>query len=299
MLKVIVDVKPDIILTFTIKPNLYGSIIAAITNIKIIQNITGLGSLHNQFGIIDTFTKFIYTKIATQANIVFFQNTDDLKYFSNYKPSLYKNYKLLPGSGVDTGKFCPVSGCEIKNKNNSIKFLFFGRLLEEKGIFHFLNVARYFFSIGSKNKFYVLGFLNSSNESSITFNDLEPYINQGIIEYLGSTDDVSLVLPSMDCVIFPSFYSEGVPRSLLESASCGIPIITTNNRGCKEVVVHGLNGFLCEPNNSESLLEQVIKFNQLDDRMRHEMGINSRRIALRKFDEKIVLNKYINALKIV
>ena len=160
-----------------------------------------------------------------------------------------------------------------------------------------VSAARHFFQHDPKHNFYILGFLDSENKSAISFNDLKPYIDYYNVTYLEPTDDVSSILCDFDCVVFPSYYFEGVPRCLIEAASCGLPIITNNSRGCREVVDEGFNGFLCEPKNINSLISKTNQFINLSFKSRLQMGKNSRQKALNNFDEEIVLNSYVNILK--
>ncbi|MDC3335253.1 glycosyltransferase, partial [Opitutales bacterium] len=260
-----------------------------------IPNVTGLGMLHTEHSFFSSSIKMIYRFCFLRISHVFFQNNDDLETFNlGFMSSRIKQI-VLPGSGVNINKFCPHYNTTKKSK--TIKFLFFGRLLKEKGVIEYLEAARHFYQHDPKHKFYILGFLDSENKSAISFNDLKTYIDYYNVTYLEPTDDVSSILCDFDCVVFPSYYFEGVPRCLIEAASCGLPIITNNSRGCREVVDEGFNGFLCEPKNINSLISKINQFINLSSKSRLQMGKNSRDKALNYFDEEIVLNSYVNVLK--
>lgn len=290
---VLIKVNPSFFLTFTIKPNLYGMIASLLTGTKVIPNITGLGSVESLDGIIPSVTRYLYRSISAFSHCVFFQNKDDMENFSLETLNTGIKQLVLPGSGVNVKKFKPN---KVKKNQNSIKFIFLGRLLRKKGIIEYIHSARLLSKKHNGVKFFVLGFLDSENESCITYDDLQPYIDDSSIIYLGSTDNVDLVLPNYDCVVFPSYYFEGTPRSLIESAACGLPIITTDSRGCKDVVDHNINGLICKSQDLNSLIEKLDQFINLDREIRIKMGINSRRKALKFYNENIVHNEYIKIL---
>jgi glycosyltransferase involved in cell wall biosynthesis len=293
ILFVLLRLRPNYFLTFTIKPNLYGMIASFVTGTKVIPNITGLGSIESHQGIIASLTKFFYRVTCAFSYHVFFQNKDDMENFSLKSLNSEIKQLVLPGSGVDVKKFTPQN---VKKRENCIKFIFLGRLLRKKGIIEYLQSARFIRKKHSEVKFFVLGFLDSENESCITYNELQPFIDDASVIYLGNTDEVDLVLPNYDCVVFPSYYFEGTPRSLIEAASCGLPIITTDSRGCKDVVDDNINGLICKSHDINSLIEKLNEFIILDHETRIEMGINSRNKALKVFNENIVLYAYTNIL---
>ena len=265
ILFIILKTKPDYLLTFTIKPNLYGGILSLFTNVKIIQNVTGFGTLHSQEGIIENITKKLYRFSTILSHKVFFQNREDCNFFVSANKKKPVNYSLIPGSGVDLSKFRPNFNANNfdYSDNNCYKYLFFGRLLWEKGVGEFLDTAKYFHLNRIAANFLILGFLDVDNPSALKKEDITAAVNDGYVKYLGSSDNVYKYLSGVDCVIYPSYYREGVPRSLIESAAMGLPIITTDSVGCREVVKDGVNGFLCLPQNSNDLIQKVLTFQQL------------------------------------
>lgn len=280
------EIKPDVILQYTIKPNIYGSIAARILNIPVISNISGLGTVFLNENISSKIARFLY-KISLKKNIVFFQNNDDKTLFIKNKLLKKEQTDLVPGSGIDT-KFYQ-SKKEI-NKT-SITFLFIGRLVKDKGIIEYINAIK---SIkNNKNiKFKILGSLYDNNPTSIKEEELNEWIDSGLIEYLGHSDNVKSEIEKVDCIVLPS-YREGLSRVLLEAASLERPIITTNAPGCRDVVKDNVNGLLCKVKNSDDLKKQIEKMISLNYAERKKMGEKGREIVVNTFNETLVINKYI------
>ncbi|MEA2096485.1 MAG: glycosyltransferase family 4 protein [Candidatus Cloacimonadota bacterium] len=283
--KLLNKLKPDLILSYTIKSNIYGVIAASKLRINYVVNIAGLGTTFRKKSITSFFIRRFYRYAVHKADFIFFQNNEDLKLFTlNQK---FNNFKLLPGSGVDLEKFKP----KITNKNEKFTFLLLGRLLKEKGIYEFVESAK---EVRKKYvaKFQLLGFIDSKNPIAIRKSEIDKWHENGVIEYLGFTNDVRRFILNADCVVLPSYYGEGVPKSLLEAASMGIPLITTDHTGCREVVEDGVNGFICQPRNIYDLSKKMIKMLNLKEEELKKMGLKSREKVVRSFDEKIVLDAY-------
>ena len=283
--KLFKNLKPDLILSYTIKSNIYGIIAASKLRISSVVNIAGLGTTFRKKNITSSFIRKFYRYAVHKADFIFFQNNEDLKLFTiNQK---FNNFKLLPGSGVDLDRFAP----ETTKKNNKFTFLLLGRLLKEKGVYEFVESAK---EVRKKyeTKFQLLGFIDSKNPISIKKSEIDSWHKNGIIEYLGFTNDVRRFILNADCVVLPSYYGEGVPKSLLEAASMGKPLITTDHTGCREVVEDGVNGFICMSKNVDDLSKKMIKMLNLKEKELKKMGLKSREKVIRDFDEKIVLDAY-------
>lgn len=287
--KLFITHKPEIVLNFTIKPNIYSSIIARLLGIKAISNITGLGTVFIKQTIVTKIVKLLY-KFALKNNYVtFFQNKDDKKLFLQNKLVLNKNIDVLPGSGVDLKKFKPI---KKSKENKKFKFLLIARLLRDKGIIEYIDAIKVIKSKYKNVEFHLLGAVGVSNNTAITHEELDFWVKNDLVVYLGMTDNVQEVISQADCVVLPS-YREGVPRSLLEASAMEKPIIATNVVGCKEVVKHGVNGFLCEVKNPYDLAKYMeIMINTSSER-RLEMGKAGRVKMLNEFDEEIVISKYL------
>ncbi|RJL38789.1 glycosyltransferase family 1 protein [Pectobacterium carotovorum] len=286
--------KPDLILNFTPKNNIYSAIAARINKIPVINNIAGLGTVFVNDSVVCQITRLLYRISQPKVNKIFFQNSDDRDLFLRYKISPENNTELLPGSGVDLERFKYTPTLN----DGKIRFLLVARMLYEKGITYYAEVAKKLKEkYGEDVEFRLLGFVDETNKNSISKNSIEQWVNDGFIIYLGTSDQVEEEIRRVDCVVLPSFYREGIPRSLLEAAAMGKPLITTDNVGCKETVVNNVNGFLCEPRSVDSLSTAIDKMIQLSHEQRITMGIESRSMVEDKFDEKIVIAKYINAIE--
>ncbi len=284
-------IKPDVILNFTIKPNIYSSIVSGVLGIKSISNITGLGTIFIKQSLVTKIAKLLYKVALGFNNKVFFQNNDDKSLFINN--GLVQEYKcdLIPGSGVDIKKFSPVK----YEGDGIIKFLVVARVLKDKGIYEYVEAAKILKLKYSNIELQLLGEVGVENKTAISEEELDSWIDEGLINYLGTSDNVEQFLAEVDCVVLPS-YREGTPRSLLEAASMEKPIVTTNVVGCKEVVDDGVNGFLCEVKNAEDLAKKMEMVINSSDEQRISMGKAGRKKIVREFDEKIVIDKYLKVI---
>ena len=292
-IKLFFSVKPDVLLSYTIKPNIYGSLVARLFNLPVIHNIAGLGATFSKNGWLNNVVRSLYRAALSRSAMVFFQNMDDRNLFVDEGLISHKRVDLLPGSGVDLKKFNPLPA----SKNTKVYFLLIARLLWEKGVGDFVQAAQILRQRGIKAEFFVLGFLDVQNPSAITQQQMDEWVAEGLVNYLGVSDNVSEHIAAADCIVLPSYYREGTPRTLLEAAAMAKPIVTTDAVGCREAVEDGVNGFLCEPRNPEDLANKMQIFSQLSHDDRNLMGKRSREKVEREFDEKIVINKYCQTIK--
>ena len=282
-------VKPDIICHYTIKPNIYGTLAASINNIPSINNVAGLGTLFLVDNMMTKLAKLLYKIALSRSHVVLFQNQDDCDLF--IEGGLVKKEKvdLIPGSGVDLVRFSPR---DKPYENDTLKFLLIGRMLWDKGVGEFVSAARLLKAKYPQVVFQLLGAVDADNRSAITKSEVQQWVEEGIVEYLGNTDNVGDYISMAGCVVLPS-YREGVPRTLLESAAMAKPLVTTDTVGCKDVVDDGVNGFLCELKSSEDLALKIEKIILMSNQNRITMGENGRRKIETEFDENIVLSKYL------
>lgn len=287
--------KPTYSLHYTIKPNIFAGLVARFDGVKVINNIAGAGKAFSKDGLFQKFIQLLYRIGLQKSTKVFFQNYDDMNLFLKNKVVNENISYRIPGSGVDLSHY---KYHEIK-KTEMIEFLFIGRLLKEKGIQYFLEAAKDVLNKGYNAKFSIVGELEGNNNDYIEKKNLENFLSLEDIYYYGSVspDDMPEIIKNASCVVLPSFYREGVPRSLLEAASMGKAIITTENVGCKEVVEEDKNGYKCEIKNSQCLSKSMIKFINLTFEDKVKMGHYSRQKMENEFDEKIVLNAYIKCIK--
>ena len=291
--KIFKKYNPEYSLHYTIKPNIFGGMAAYFTNIKVINNIAGAGkAFANENSFFAKFISFLYKIGLSHSYYILFQNNDDMKLFLDRKIVSKKNSKRIPGSGVDLTTY------KGKNNSNGKQFLFVGRLLKEKGIEYYLEAAKMTLEKYPDAIFKIVGEYEEQQEY-IEKEILNKYLENKNIIYYGavSPDRMPGILEETSCVVLPSYYREGVPRSLLEAAAMSKPIITTNNVGCREVVDENINGYKCEIKDSKCLYLSMVKFLELSDKERYIMGQQGRVKIEREFDEKIVLEQYINLIK--
>jgi len=278
----------DLVFPYTIKPVIYGSIAARLNHTAAISLITGLGftfsASSSKARSLQRITEFLY-KIALRKNkVVIFQNSDDLKLFKD-RSLINHNQKtaLVNGSGVHLDKY-PYR--VNKKPPDRMIFVMVARLIREKGIDLYVDAAKKLKSKYPYAEFHVVGSPNSS-PSAISEEHLMELNHKGIIVYHGFQENVPMLLSKSDVFVLPSYYREGIPRSILEALSIGMPIITTNTPGCKETIVPNKNGILIEPNNLHYLILAMEHFLK-KPKIIEEMGIASRKLAEDKFDVDII-----------
>jgi len=286
------NINPHAVLNFTIKPNIYSSIVAGVLGIKVISNITGLGTVFIKQTYVTKIAKLLYRFALKYNNKVFFQNKDDLNLFLKNTLVIEEKVDLLPGSGVDLNKFTPVQ----KQNNNKIVFLLIARLLKDKGVLEFIDAVKIIKKKYENVEFQILGAVGVENKTAIIKEELQSWIDDSLVSYLGTTDEVQEIIAQCDCVVLPS-YREGTPRSLLEACAMQKPIIATNVVGCKEVVDDGVNGYMCKVKDSKDLADKFDKMIHLTSEQRESMGIAGRKKIIKEFDEKLVIGKYCKSLK--
>ena len=285
-------VKPSAILNFTIKPVIYGTFAGKLLGgVPVINTITGLGTAFISNGFANKVAKFFYKFTFKYSHLVFFQNPDDQRFFRQLKIILKDNTKLVSGSGVDLVKFKP----RKNEKRNIIKILFIGRIIADKGIYELVESARIVKKEYPNVTFTLMGMLGAKNNTSISKDEIAYWVKEGIIEFIPFKDDIRDVLGGSELVVLPS-YREGTPKTLIEAASMAKPLIATDVPGCREVVNHEVNGFLCKVKDPVSLANSIKRFIELDYSNKIRMGLNSRELAEEKFDIVKVNNCYINEL---
>lgn len=279
---------------FTIKPNVFGSIAANLNGVPVINNISGLGTAFVRGGLLLGIAKALYRVALARSKMVFFQNDDDRTLFVNEHLVRQEQTGLLPGSGIDLMRFAPSD--RARARSDAIVFLLVARLLWDKGVGEFIEAARLVRQEMPEVRFQLLGFLDVENRTAVSREQVEKWVDEGLVEYLGFTDDVRPFLSAADCVVLPS-YREGTPRSLLEAAAMGKPLIATDVPGCREVVDHAVNGFLCKVRDPGDLAGKMIEFAMMDDASRDRMGARSRNKVERQFSETIVIEKYMRQIE--
>ena len=283
------DERPDVFLGYTVKPNVYGSLAAHALGIPVINNIAGLGAVFIKDSWLTSLVRLLYRLAFARSRRVFFQNDDDRRAFVEGGLVAPGQAARVPGSGVDLEGF---SLEPLPENGRRFRFLLVARMLWDKGVGEYVAAARSVRRRFPDAEFCLLGFLDVQNPAAISKEQMDTWVAEGTVKYLGTTDDVRPYIVAADCVVLPSYYREGVPRSLLEAAAIGRPIITTNAVGCREVVEDGVNGFLCRTRDVVDLADKLEKMIALSPEVRSEMGRRGRAKMEREFDERIVIDRY-------
>ena len=289
-------IKPDVVLHYTIKPNIYGTIACSLLGIKTVNNIAGLGTLFIKQNFVTKIAKWLYKYSQSKSDKIFFQNSDDYEMFTGEGLVEKAKCDVLPGSGVDTSKFVPI---EHIKEDDKFRFLLIARMLWDKGVGEYVEAAKIIKPKYPHVEFQLLGFLDVINKSAISKDQMQEWVDAGYVNYLGISDNVKDEIAKVDCVVLPSFYREGTPRILLESASMAKPIITTDNVGCRDVVDDVINGYLCEVRNAQDLANKMEMMLTIDENDRIIMGQYGRKKMVKEFDETIVINKYLETIKLL
>ncbi|MCT4478540.1 glycosyltransferase family 4 protein [Peribacillus frigoritolerans] len=285
--RIIKDIKPDLVLTYTIKPNVYGGLACRMSGITTIANITGLGSAVENGGILQKITLFLYKVSLKKAKCVFFQNKENQEFILK-KKIISGNHRLIPGSGVNLDYYSLLDYPSDK----TINFLFIARVMKEKGIDQYLEAADYIRGKYPNTVFHILGFCEDAYEDKLI--EMQA---KGIIKYHGMQSDVREFHKISHCTIHPTYYPEGMSNVLLESAACGRPIITTNRSGCREIVVDSMNGYIMKERNSQNLINKIERFLDLDHESKRQMGLAGRKKVENEFDRSIVIEAYYSEIK--
>jgi len=284
--------QPDIVLSYTIKSNIYGSLAAKSLKIPVICNVSGLGTTFLWKGWIRRAAITLYNRAFRSTDFTFFQNQDDRKLFLEQVKISPSKTGLLPGSGIDLFHF---KG-EPPPFSRSITFLMISRLIIEKGVLEYLAAAKKVLGIHENVKFQLLGKYEPEHKRCISEEDFEQIESGNWIEYLGEKEDVKEAITAADLVVLPS-YREGTPRTLLEAAAMSRPLIATDVPGCREVVSDGANGFLCVAQNADSLVKKIELFLALNPEEKQAMAKTSRALVEERFDEQIVIAEYSRKIK--
>lgn len=287
-IKLLSRVKPNMVFSYTIKPNVYGGIACQMLGIPYVMNITGLGTAVENKGIMQMITVLLYKMACRKAQRIFFQNTENMQFFADRKIAQEK-HALLPGSGVNLERF---SVLEYPD-DDTVEFSFISRIMKEKGIEQYLEAAEVIRGKYPHTRFHICGMCEKAYE-----NRIEEFQKKGIVTYHGMIRDVKTHLTGIHCTVHPTYYPEGISNVLLESSACARPIITTDRAGCREVIDDGVNGFVCKQKDSADLVKQIEKFLALTNAQRKEMGLAGRCKVEREFDRQIVVDKYCEEVRI-
>lgn len=281
-------VQPDVVFTYTIKPNVYGGMVCASLGVPYVPNITGLGTAIENKGILQIVTLNLYRYAMRKAQTVFFQNTANEEYFKSKKIAVGK-HKMLPGSGVNLKYFtyAEPKTTEIGRE----EFLFVGRVMKDKGIEEFLEAARLVKGEYPYTNFVVVGDLDGEYKDTLNQAQMD-----GIINYASIQLDVRPYYEKCDAVVLPS-YHEGMANVLLEASAVGRPVLASDIPGCRETYVEGITGIGFEPRSAKSLYQAIVRFIKISAEEKHRMGKRAREKVESEFDREIVIEKYIEEIQ--
>lgn len=278
--------KPDVVLTFYTKTNIYGGLACRLTGTPYIENITGLGSAVTGGGILQKMMIGLYGMAVKNADVVFFQNKSNKSFFSSHNIRV-RSSEMLPGSGVCLNRFRVLP----YPPENEIEFVFISRVIKEKGIEEYVEAAKRIKKKYPAVVFHVVGPSSKEYERYLAKADSE-----GSVKYHGKTFDVGKYIQRSCCTVFPSYYAEGMANVLLESAASGRPLITTSCPGCGETIEDGVTGFVVKEKSVEDLTEKIEKFIKLPYGQKIEMGLRGRKKMEEEFNRDIVIDTYVKTI---
>jgi glycosyltransferase involved in cell wall biosynthesis len=293
ILRTIRRIKPHVCLLFTIKPIVYGGIACRISGTRYVANVTGLGTAFLGARWLRYVAASLYKLGLANASHIFFQNETDLNLFALEGIVRRSLASILPGSGVDLSRFriAPYP------RRADVWFLLVGRMLRDKGLHEFVEAARIVKARVPGTRFQLLGPVDVVNRTAVSAKEIETWVNEGVIEYLGQADEVGPHIASADCVVLPS-YREGTPRSLLEAAAMGRPVIATSSVGCVETVDDRVTGLLCRVRDASDLAAKMLEMISFGPARRAEMGLKGRNKVEQEFDEQIVIARYLEVIDV-
>lgn len=285
--------RPDVALHYTIKPNIYGTLAARLAGVPSINNVSGLGTVFIVQSFVSRVALALYRLAFRFPATVFFQNPDDRDLFLQHRLLKPEIAGLLPGSGVDTARFQPAA---TWTRNQPFTLLMIARVLYEKGIVEYFEAARALKAeYGDRVRCQLLGGLDEQGGVGVPRATFEGWLAAGTVEWLGTSDDVAAVIAQADAVVLPS-YREGTPKTLLEAAAMGKPLVTTDVPGCREVVVEGENGFRCPARDGAALATAMRRLIAATDAELRRLGAASRQLAVTRFDQQVVIDRYLDAI---
>ena len=286
--KILRSEKPDLVITYTIKPDVYCGLACRMKKLRYAANITGLGTAFEKAGFIRSLVTFLYKIALKRADTVFFENADNRDTFVAQKIVEEKKIKVLNGAGVDTEQF---RYAEYPD-GDTTKFIYIGRIMEEKGIRELTAAVQRLVNEGFRTELHIVGTFDGMREEEIL-----PFCEEGWLYYHGLQEDVRPFLERSHCLVLPSWH-EGMANTNLEAASMGRPVITSNIHGCLEAVEDGVSGFLCEKQNAGKLYMTMKQFISLPYEKRREMGLAGRQRMEKLFDRKIIVAETMRRLEI-
>lgn len=289
--------KPAVILTYTAKPNVYASLVAHQLHIPVINNVTGLGSVINESGLKQKFIMWLFKTAYRSSACIMFQNSTNMKLAKDLG-WVKGDCKLIPGSGVALERYpvqkYPDGGNGIEGE--LVVFNYIGRILKDKGVNDYIEAAKRIKAKYPKTEFNMLGFIEPTENHYET--ELKDLGKKGIVLYRGSQKDVKPWIKRAHAIIHPSTYGEGMSNVLLENASSGRLIITTDNPGCRETVNDCISGFIYHGGDVDALVQKIeIVVHEMPNSARRQMGLEGRKKVELEFSRETVIKAYLGKIK--
>lgn len=285
--------RPLCMLGYTVKPNVYGSLAARICGVPAVNNISGLGTAFIAKTWLTPVVERLYRTGLSRAHHVFFQNEDDRALFVARRLVRPDRTRVLPGSGIDLSAFAP-RPVPVREPG-ALVFLLIARMVRDKGIFEYADAARRLRARHPGWTFRIVGFLDVENRTAIDRETVNRWVAEGVVDFAGPADDIRPRIAEADCVVLPS-YREGTSRVLLEAAAMARPLVATDVPGCREVVEDSVNGYLCRARDADSLADALERMGGLGEADRARMGAAGRAKVEREYDERIVIDAYLEAI---
>ena len=284
--QIIRQVRPDIVFSYTVKPNIYGAMACKALKIPCVMNITGLGTAVENAGVMQKVMLLLYKLALPGARKVFFQNTENERFFTEHKLAIGK-HDMLPGSGVNIDHYAVLD----YPPKDTIEFVFISRIMKEKGIDQYLEAAKVIRKKYPQTRFHICGACEPEYDG-----ELQKLIEDNTVIYHGLVKDIAAIHNMTHCTVHPTYYPEGMSNVLLEACSSGRPIITTDRAGCREIIDDGVNGFVVKQKDSEDLIDKLERFINLPYEQKKTMGLAARAKVEKEFNRQIVVQKYVDEL---
>ena len=285
--QIIRKVNPDIVFSYTIKPNLYGAMACKALKIPCIMNITGLGTAVENGGILQKISLFLYRLALPGAQKVFFQNTENERFFAEHNLAVGKR-DMIPGSGVNLDHYSVLD----YPSEDTVEFVFISRIMKEKGIDQYLEAAKVIRKKYPHTRFHICGACETEYDG-----ELQKLVDDNTVIYHGLVKDIVAIHKATHCTVHPTYYPEGMSNVLLEACSCGRPIITTDRAGCREIIDDQVNGYIVKQKDSNDLIEKLERFINLPYEQKKTMGLAARAKVEKDFNRQIVVRKYLDELQ--
>lgn len=282
--QIIQDVRPDIVFSYTIKPNIYGGMACKALKIPCIMNITGLGTAVENGGVLQKIMLLLYRLALPGAQKVFFQNSENERFFADHNLAAGK-HDMLPGSGVNTDHYSVLPF----PSEDTVEFVFISRIMKEKGIDQYLEAAKAIRKKYPQTRFHICGACEPEYDG-----ELQKLVDDKTVMYHGLVKDVAAIHKVTHCTVHPTYYPEGMSNVLLEACASGRPIITTDRAGCREIIDDGGNGFVVKQKDSDDLIDKLEAFINLPYEQKKAMGLAAREKVEKEFDRQIVVRKYLD-----